>query len=211
MSAEFNKDAKFYLIYWNDVLVAMNSVLPIPSGTSKYSYRSHRLVVLPDFQGLGIGTKLNEFFGKYYVEHGNKYFMRTTHVRLKRNMSDSKVWRATATNGKLRTNVNDDIEKKKIKIKFDDKRVAASFEYMGEDYVNKPHKIIVVDDVDESPSVERLKELKEQYYLIVATGNAKESNRCEEICKSLGIRTELLYINSNGVIRKNGKFNNVKG
>lgn len=209
MSGEFNKAAQMYLIYWGTTLVAMNSVLPIPSGTSKYSYRSHRLVVLPDYQGLGIGTKINEFFGKYYVERGMKYFIRTTHVRLKRHLASKDVWRATATNGKLRSGVNDDIDKKKIKIHFDDKRIAASFEYMGEDYANKEHKILVVDEGDKIPTLEELRELKEKYYLIVATGNARVENECETRCKELGIRTELLYINSNGTTRKNGKFNKI--
>ena len=119
------------------------------------------------------------------------------------------MWRATATNGKLRTGVNDDIDKKKIKIHFDDKRIAASFEYMGEDYASKPHKIIVVDEHDTIPSVEQLRDLKEKYYLVVATGNARNENECEKLCKSLGIRTELLYINANGSTRRNGKFDKV--
>ena len=138
-----------------------------------------------------------------------KYFIRTTHIRLKRHLAHKKVWRATATNGKLRSGVNDDIDKKKIKIHFDDKRIAASFEYMGEDYANKPHKIIVVDEGDKIPTIEELRSLKENYYLIVATGNAREENECERRCKELGIRTELLYINSNGATRRNGKFDSI--
>lgn len=209
MSADFNKAAQMYLIYWGTTLVAMYSVLPIPSGTSKYAYRGHRLVVLPDFQGLGIGTKIIDFFGKYYVEHGLKHFARTTHIRLRRHFDADPRWRATATNGKLRSGVNDDIDRKKIKIHFDDKRIAASYEYMGEDYANKPHKIIVVDEGDKIPTIEELRSLKENYYLIVATGNAREENECERRCKELGIRTELLYINSNGATRRNGKFSEV--
>ena len=39
-------------------------MLCMPSGTSKHSYRGHRLVVLPDYQNLGFGTKINEFLGE---------------------------------------------------------------------------------------------------------------------------------------------------
>ena len=202
LSADFNKAAEMFLIYWGDTLVAMNSVLPMPCGTSKYSYRSHRLVVLPDFQGLGIGTKINEFFGKYYVDKGLKYFMRTTHVRLKRNMEGDALWKATASNGKLRKNVNDNNHST---IKYDDKRIAASFEYVGEDYATKPHKVLVVDD-DDTVTKEELLELKDKYYLVVATGKASAENDVERLCKELGIRTELLYINKNGVLSKNRKF-----
>ena len=63
LSGDFNKAAKFYLVYWDDVLVAIRLMLCMPSGTSKHSYRGHRLVVLPDYQNLGVGTKINEFLG----------------------------------------------------------------------------------------------------------------------------------------------------
>lgn len=209
MSGELNKACQMFVVYWGTTLVAMYSVLPMPCGTSKYAYRGHRLVVLPDFQGLGMGTKIITYIAKYYVEQGLKHFARTTHVRLKRHFASNELWRATASNGKLRTGVNDDIDKRKIKMHFDDKRIAASFEYMGEDYATKPHKIIVVDEGDKIPTIEELRALKENYYLVVATGNAREENECERRCKELGIRTELLYINSNGTTRRNGKFDKI--
>ena len=62
LSKDINNACNLYLIYWDNVLVAMASVLAIPSGTLKWAYRQHRLVVLPDYQGLGIGTKVNDFF-----------------------------------------------------------------------------------------------------------------------------------------------------
>ena len=71
-----------YIATWNGVIVAMDSVLPIPSGTLKNGYREHRLVVLPDYQGLGIGTRLSNALGDYYISNGNKYFCRSTHVKL---------------------------------------------------------------------------------------------------------------------------------
>lgn len=182
----------------------MNSVLPMPCGTSKHSFRSHRLVVLPDYQGLGIGTKVNEFFGQYYVEHGLKYFMRTTHTRLQRNMSSNPYWKPTSTNGKQRTGINE--SNTSTMMKYDDKRICASFEYLGESYATKQKKILVVDDNDECPTREELKNLKEKFYLVVATGNAKGQNECERLCMELGIRTEILYVNRNGVPCKNKKF-----
>ena len=60
----------------------MNSILPIPSGTIKYAYRVHRLVVLPDYQNLNLGTKINEAIAEMYIEEGNKLFIRTSHIRL---------------------------------------------------------------------------------------------------------------------------------
>jgi GNAT superfamily N-acetyltransferase len=202
LSAEFNKAAKLYLVYWNDVLVAMNSVLPLFCGTSKFSYRSHRLVVLPDYQGLGIGTKINDFFGQYYTSMGCKYFIRTTHVRLRNYMENRGEWKPTASNGKLRKNINDG---NPSKVSYDDKRIAGSFEYVGKDYTTKEHKVIVIDD-GSTIAKDQLAELQERYYLIVATGRPKEENQWERWCKELGIRTEMLYFTKGGKLLKNNRF-----
>lgn len=211
MSAEFNKAAKFYLVYWGDTLVAMQSTMAIPNGGYKDAFRAHRLVVLPDFQGLGIGTKINDFFGEYYINRGQKYFMRTTHVRLKRHMADNKLWRATSSSEKLqaKANVNNQ-SATKIHYTYDDKRAAASYEYVGADYDTKPHKTLVVDDVDDCPAKDELLALKQCYYLTVVTGHPKVENDCEKLCKELGIRTELLYVNRNGAPQKKEKFARAK-
>lgn len=73
LSGEMNKACKLYVVYWNEVLVGMASVLPIPSGTLKFGMRQHRLVILPDYQGLGFGTKINDFMAKYFYNNGYKY------------------------------------------------------------------------------------------------------------------------------------------
>ena len=178
----------------------MNSVLSMPSGVYKYAFRSHRLVVLPDYQGLGIGTKINEFFGEYYVNQGKKYFIRTTHTRLRRHLAKNANWRATSSSDKRL------VQSSTSKLKYDDKRIAASYEYVGADYATKPHKILIVDDGDACPTIDELRQLKNDYYLTVATGRHKVESECETICKELGIRTELLYITQNNIERKNGKF-----
>jgi DNA polymerase len=181
----------------------MNSVISMPNGSYKYAFRAHRLVVLPDYQGLGIGTKLNEFFGEYYYSQGLKYFMRTTHPRLKRHLSNNPNWRASSSNEQLHTNAN---VNSRSKLKYDDKRIAASYEYVGPDYTTKPHKTIIVDDTDPAPTADELERLKSQYWLTVATGRHKAENETEMLCRALGIRTELLYITGRGVERRVVKY-----
>lgn len=189
-----------FLIYWDGTLVGMNSVLPMPSGTSKYSFIQHRLVVLPDYQGLGIGTKVNDFMGEWYIKKGDKYFIRTTHVRMNRHMNNDSTWKPTNSNNKKRSQKDIDRHVEKSFSK-GDQRIAGSFEYMGEDYCKKPHKTIVIDD-GEHISKEELLSLKNDYYLTVVTGKPKENNETESLCKSLGIRTEQLYFNRGGVLLK---------
>jgi len=42
----------------------------------------HRLVVLPAYQGLGIGTSLSDEIARRYVAHGQKYVGKTAHPKL---------------------------------------------------------------------------------------------------------------------------------
>lgn len=217
LSGDFNKAAKFYLVYWDDVLVAMASMLTMPCGTIKYAYRQHRLVVLPDYQGLGIGTKVNDFFARYYVERGYKYFIRTTHVRLKNHLSKLPDWKGTSTNGKLRSvkGIEENVQKQEMGLAHTgitgDRRVAASFEYLGDDYVNKPEKIIRVDEVKDLEKFKQyILELKEKYYIKVATGKPSEDSDIEKAMREIGVRTEQLWIKKKDTLSLNSKFAKVE-
>lgn len=202
-----------YLVYWDDVLVGMASALTMPSGTIKYAYRQHRLVILPDYQGLGFGTKINDFLAKYFVSNGYKYFIRTTHLRLNNHLSKLPEWKATSTNGKLRSVNSIDREVKKQETGgahtgiVGDRRVAASFEYLGSDYATKPEKIIKVDNVSDIEKFKNyIKELKEKYYVRVVTGVPSEDSDIEVAMRELGVRTEQLYIKKGGQLSENGKY-----
>lgn len=194
-----------YLVYWDDILVGMASVLPFPSGTLKYAFRQHRLVILPDFQGLGIGTTVNNFLGDHYINNGYKYFIRTTHTRMRRHMESNRSWRPTSKNGTLRSKkvISDALNK----CLTGDRRIAASFEYMGNDYATKPKKIIKVDKVSDIYKFKNyINDLKKNYYIIVATGTPIEDNEIELAMMELGIRTEQLYYRKNGELVENGKY-----
>ena len=54
---------------------------PLP-GMKDPSRREHRLVVLPAFQGLGIGAALSEAVAEIYLAKGYRYYTKTRHPRL---------------------------------------------------------------------------------------------------------------------------------
>lgn len=209
MSKDLNVACRMYVAVWNGTIVAMDSVLPIVSGTLKNAYREHRLVVLPDYQGLGIGTKLSNALGEYFLEHGYKYFCRSTHVKLAKNrLKENSPWIETTTSNKLRANVNG---KNSHGFTYDDKRIAYSFEYVGLDYKTKPHLRVVINkdrDLDYCRKIIKLALDKyKDYYLIFVIGTAKQEDtyNYEIACKELGVRTEILYIKSRGEYRQNKK------
>lgn len=53
--------------------MAFCAVLHFPHPKAKNIKRVHRLVVLPDYQGLGIGTKLLNFVGNIYKQKGYRF------------------------------------------------------------------------------------------------------------------------------------------
>lgn len=198
-----NKGAYFYLIYWDDVLVGMFSCLNSPNGAMKYAFRIHRIVVLPDFQGLGIGTKVIDFFGKYFLKRGDKLFLKTTHVRFARHCSTSTEWVETSESQKTKKQDTGGQSKKYRNMRYDDGyRTAYSFEYVGSDYNLKEHQnIICVGDCPLSKAKYRINRIIDKNkYPIIVTGVAdqKQVNVWEEVARELSMRTEILFSKSKG-------------
>lgn len=65
-------------------------------------WRGHRTVVLPEFQGMGIGTRFSDAIAAMYVSKGMRYFSKTAHPSFGEHRQKSPLWRATSTNLKSR-------------------------------------------------------------------------------------------------------------
>ena len=103
LTESVNKSCKFFLFTWNDKPIAIIALgLQIGRGVGK-AFRESRVVVLPDFQGLGIGSSISRFMASIAFDFGYKYFTKTTNPALgiQRNI-DIVNWQATAFNGKIR-------------------------------------------------------------------------------------------------------------
>jgi len=106
MTSSLNPTAITFLAKWEDKPVAFSSCLPMPSGTIKNAYREHRTVVLPDYQGLGIGVRLSDWVGKKLVDSGKRYFSKTSHPRMGGYRSNSILWKPTSKNKVTRKDIN---------------------------------------------------------------------------------------------------------
>jgi GNAT superfamily N-acetyltransferase len=62
-------------------VVGFIAALPMPSGTLQNAWRAHRTVVLPDYQGLGIGPRISDGVAQMMVDSGRRYYSRTSHPR----------------------------------------------------------------------------------------------------------------------------------
>ena len=98
LSGSINKAARCFVAYLWEVPVAFNSVLSMPSGTLKNAYREHRLVVLSDYQGMGIGNVVSETTGEILLNEDKRFFCKTANIKLGEYRNNSPNWRPTVKN-----------------------------------------------------------------------------------------------------------------
>lgn len=99
LTGAINKSGKYFAAFWDEVLIGFAAALPLPSGHFKNAYRSHRTVVLPDFQGFGLGTKLQNAVAQLFINSGKTYYSRVSHpvLGMYRN-AHPEIWRPTSAN-----------------------------------------------------------------------------------------------------------------
>ena len=95
LSHTHNNAANVFVAYVNNELAGFVSVLHFPHPKAKNIKAVHRLVVLPDFQGLGIGTKLLDEIGKYFIKQKNRFTISTSAPSLIYALKKSNQWRCT--------------------------------------------------------------------------------------------------------------------
>ncbi|MDA9272102.1 hypothetical protein N9Q05_01795 [bacterium] len=129
LTEKVNKSYMFFLFEWNGKPVSIGVVgSQIGRGVGN-AYRDSRIVVLPDFQGMGIGSYVSNFLGGISKDKGFRYFTKTIHPALGewRNINSDK-WKPTAFNGKIRKPTKSDGNKyTSIKL-----RASYCHEYIGE-------------------------------------------------------------------------------
>lgn len=129
LNTEISKASRCWVGVWNNKIVAFSASMTMPSGTLKNAWREHRIVVLPDYQGMGIGVRFSDAIGQLHLDDGLRYYSRTAHPRMIWYREHSILWKPTSKHKKLRS----DITHNNIFNKYygDNKRICGSFEYIG--------------------------------------------------------------------------------
>ncbi len=126
MSFDLNKAAICYVITWNDKPVSFIAILPFPGVGDAKTRRISRIVTLPDFQGLGIGKRIIDYFSSLYYKVDSQMYIRTVSPALGLAMTkDVSNWQPTLSN--LKANFADDSSGRKLM-----NRPSYSFKYVGE-------------------------------------------------------------------------------
>jgi energy-coupling factor transporter ATP-binding protein EcfA2/GNAT superfamily N-acetyltransferase len=129
LSHSHNNAASVYVAVVNDKIAGFYSVLPFPHPKKKNTFKGHRLVVLPDFQGIGIGLRLRTEIAKHYVINLKKSFIATTShpaiifgLKNKPNWVMTRIGRTSSGSGK--------IQNKNKKGSTSTARITTSWEYI---------------------------------------------------------------------------------
>jgi GNAT superfamily N-acetyltransferase/ABC-type lipoprotein export system ATPase subunit len=102
LDGNINRSARCWVAVWGGIPVGFASALRFPNGNFSNGWREHRTVILPDYQGLGLGVRLSDAVAQMFVADGYRYFSKTAHRRLGEYREASPNWKATSKNKKNR-------------------------------------------------------------------------------------------------------------
>ena len=124
LSRDLNPAAVCFIAMWKGRPVAFSSWLPFFGKGVHHARRGHRTVCLPDYQGVGIGTALNDWCAGYWKSHGERVFSTACHPAIIAHRKRSSLWKMTREPGLTARD-------SKRGYQHATTRFSASFEYIG--------------------------------------------------------------------------------
>jgi GNAT superfamily N-acetyltransferase len=129
LNHDINKASIIYTGFINEQPVGMVAILPFPHPYKKNTWKGHRTVVLPDYQGIGIGNHLSNYVGEILKKEGKKFISTTSHPAMIYYRTKSPKWKLTRQPSKLKKPGN--LAKIQSNKNTSIRRYTCSFEYIG--------------------------------------------------------------------------------
>ncbi len=129
LSEDLNKASSCYVFLWNDKPIGFVAILPFPGVGDSKTRRITRVVVLPDFQGLGLGKFIIDYISELYKSVGSTMYIRTINPAIGISLGRNKSWGVTSKHLKPINNSNnpqDTNGQKRLR------RVSYSYRYDGD-------------------------------------------------------------------------------
>lgn len=95
LNTELSKSANCFCAFIENRPIAFFAVVHFPHPREKRFKRGHRLVVLPDYQGIGIGHALSTFVANYYKELEFRFIITSSTRSLFNQRSKDRRWAVT--------------------------------------------------------------------------------------------------------------------
>jgi len=102
LDTRMSRSVHCYVLLLGDKPIGFHAAIHSTNRDIHSYWRGHRTVILPEFQGMGIGTRFSDAIAEIYVSRGMRYFSKTAHPSFGEHRERSPLWRATSTNKKSR-------------------------------------------------------------------------------------------------------------
>jgi energy-coupling factor transporter ATP-binding protein EcfA2 len=96
LTAQISNAAQCFVAFWKDIPVAFYSYLHFQNNRLKKTKRGHRMVCLPDYQGVGMGLRMEEHVASCLVALGFDYIGAASHPARIAYCANSPRWRMIA-------------------------------------------------------------------------------------------------------------------
>jgi alpha-D-ribose 1-methylphosphonate 5-triphosphate synthase subunit PhnL/GNAT superfamily N-acetyltransferase len=93
LNSDINKAGKCFIMTVNNKIAGFTSVLHFPHPKERKFKREHRTVILPNYQGVGLGSILSEQIAQLYVENGFRYISTTSNPAFIKHRKNNKNWK----------------------------------------------------------------------------------------------------------------------
>lgn len=129
LTSNLNTSAICLLFTWENNPVAFVALLNAPGKDHPYDMSVSRLVILPEYQGLGLTSKILNFCGGIITNkyEGARLCIKTIHEKVGQFLEHSPNWRPSCTNLKFRK----DLEGKKFHLRKGFSRASFCYIYCG--------------------------------------------------------------------------------
>ena len=130
LTASLNRSCKCLLFKWGNTPIAFVAIINQPGRYNRWGYRISRIVILPDFQGLGLFKRIINFIGGIVKASNDEaeLYIKTIHANAGKSLERNSNWLATNWNLKGRTKQFDEGNKYKNRLL----RSSYCFKYIGE-------------------------------------------------------------------------------
>lgn len=103
MNTSINKCTKCYGLYDENNIIGFIGIIHFPHPNNKKIKSVTRLVILPDYQGIGLGTKFLNAISDIYVNQGYDFKIQTSAKNLMLSLMKNDKW-ILSRYGKVNTN-----------------------------------------------------------------------------------------------------------
>jgi ABC-type nitrate/sulfonate/bicarbonate transport system ATPase subunit len=124
LSHTHNNAASIYIAMINEQIAGFLSVLHFPHPKAKNIKKVHRLVILPDYQGLGFGIRFLNEVGKNYKKNKNRFTIVTSAPSIIKALKKSNDWNCirygrTKETGRTSTQLKGTTSKDRLTVSFE--------------------------------------------------------------------------------------------